>query len=154
MHLAQFETAPLPIGGGVNGVAKMPVQSNGFAKSLEESRREVERDMLQVNEVFIPVPPGLVETIMAAWILLVQRYQRDAFQSFSWGAEGAELQTISAAQLELERVETVADLLVAVRRAMSKDVTCQHDDASPCVLVFNDGPKDEVCITTRNCQGE
>jgi hypothetical protein len=151
MHAPQIERT-LHLGGGgsavTNGVSnlskELQAESNGHAgKSLEESKREIERDMLKVNEVFVPVPPGLVEAVFAAWVLLVLRWQRDAFHGFSYGAEGEEMGTVLASELKLAGLQTIADILDVVRRVMSKQSPAQRVYL-PGTLVFNDATNDEV----------
>jgi len=122
-------------------------QSNGLSiESLEKSREELERDMLHVNEVVVPVPPGLVEAVVAAWTLLMHRYQRDAFHSFSWGVSGEELRRVEATQLSLEGLTTVADLLELVQRITHEAPASASGGRT---LKFVDGSNDEVRLHGR-----
>ncbi|KAF2749753.1 nonribosomal peptide synthetase 6 [Sporormia fimetaria CBS 119925] len=104
---------------------------------------EAKKERPRNNEVLIPVPPELLEAVLAGWVLMMQRYQRDTFHTFTWGLEESatnELQSVPAFDLKMSSITTIADLVDAVRRVRSKDILVQPTDTT---LTFNDGTKDE-----------
>ncbi|KAF2021067.1 acetyl-CoA synthetase-like protein [Aaosphaeria arxii CBS 175.79] len=154
MHLAK--EVPVNGGGGhhtsvVNGHKSNGVHwSNGTdspastpAYTARGTRTEEE------NELIISIPKStsqsdVLETLITSWIILVQRYQRDAFRAISWGlkdAANSELQCISAEQLQLQDLSTAEDLLQAVRKVTSKTIVSER--GSDPILVFKDGTPDE-----------
>ncbi|KAF2689882.1 nonribosomal peptide synthetase 6 [Lentithecium fluviatile CBS 122367] len=84
----------------------------------------------------------VLDAVLASWILLVQRYQRDSFHRCTWGVEKAGeegVQCIEAEQLQLSKLETGADLLAKIRGVGSKEMGSSQE--SP--LFFNDDTIDE-----------
>jgi hypothetical protein len=96
------------------------------------------------NSIHIPFLDTLLDSITAGWILLILRYQRDTFHSFTWGVKDAvdSIQTVATEDLRLGEAVTVADLLDVVRRVRSRE--CDVSTMEQPVLFFNDGTKDEV----------
>jgi hypothetical protein len=86
----------------------------------------------------------LLDTLLASWTLLLQRYQRDAFHKFTWGPADSSrdlVECIETECLELLKLETANELLTTVRNVVSKEVLGLE---SPLMLFFNDGTADEV----------
>jgi hypothetical protein len=111
-------------------------------------------DVSRVNEVLISIPPHLVDAVIAGWVLLVHRYQRDAFHSFTWGFKRSEEEfshTISASDLDLLNIRTVADLLQAVQKVKPDGTPNENPTGS--VFILNDGTANEV-KWTYHAQGD
>jgi hypothetical protein len=114
---------------GHNGVA----QSNGH--------------VTKSNKVHIPLPGNLardavLDTILAAWAILMRRYQRAVFHQFTWGRKDAgidETQCISTSSLDLMSLPTAASLKTRVSELRSKKMAIDQG-----TLIFNDGTKEEV----------
>ncbi|KAH7135324.1 nonribosomal peptide synthetase 6 [Dendryphion nanum] len=146
MHLPQA----LKLDGGELSHVELNHKSNGLpTKHDVEHDRNTIGDFARDNEILVQVPSDkdrelIVDTAIASWILLVQRYQRDTFLNFTWGLEGAAnsgIQIVAAQELNLTNVSTVTDLITTVHNIRSKDIAI--DQPTGLVLVFNDGTKDE-----------
>ncbi|KAF2793291.1 nonribosomal peptide synthetase-like protein [Melanomma pulvis-pyrius CBS 109.77] len=123
-----------------NGEVK--VQTNGLSTKPSETNGTLSLPTLP-NQVSIHILDTLVDSVIAGWILLVQRYQRDSFHNFTWGlADSGDsvVQTVATTELKLESVVTVADLLAVVRGVRSREIKVEGTEP---VLVLNDGTKDE-----------
>lgn len=86
----------------------------------------------------------LFETLLAGWILLAQRYQRDSFHRFTWGITipgEKEAHIVEAEELKLPGLERVEGLLAQVRNST---VITLPKDLQLSSLHFNDGTPDEV----------
>jgi hypothetical protein len=149
MHLPhQNDMLQLDSGGMTNGTSSLFHYHEKELTNGDTSSVLVDWDALRANEVFVPIPPGLVDAVIAAWVVLVHRYQRDAFHSLTWGLEGVEgfgetqSHTISASELDLLGIRTVTDLLNSVRRVRPENVRFETNTAS--VLILNDGTPEEV----------
>lgn len=102
-------------------------------------------DAVEVNEAIVTVPPNLADAMVAGWIALAHRYQRDAFHSFTLMFETSgekQIHTISASDLEILNIQSLADLLKSARRVRPKVAIFEANPAS--VLILNDGTADEV----------
>lgn len=102
-------------------------------------------ERVQLNEIVVSRNPGLVDAVVAAWILLVHRYQRDAFHHFTWGVEGtgeAEMHHVQAQHLDLHNIRTVEELLQVGQRVKSQDSVSRETEFS--TLTFLDGTEDGV----------
>ena len=103
---------------------------------------------VDTNKVQISFPPNqsldaVLDIVLAGWVVLAQRYQRDAFHSFTWGIKGAgseQSQCMMAVELGLSNENAVSDLIAKVKDLRRKDVSL--DQAT---LFVNDGTKEEVC---------
>lgn len=101
------------------------------------------------NGVDVRIPNGieldtLLDYLLASWILLVQRFQRDSFRKCSWGIRGAgdeQLQSISAGQLQLTDPATTTRLLQRLQNIRFKE-----DLPSNLAVFFNDGTATEVSL--------
>jgi hypothetical protein len=149
MHLPNGSNEMLQLGGGGVGSKTLAiaqeVMKNGHEHNTNANGEDVGR-----NEILVSTPSGksrkeIVEAIIAGWILLVHRYQRDAFHNFTWGLEGAGnagIQSIPATELNLLNNKTISDVLEVARSTKSNEIPIEQRGTP--VLVFNDGTKDEV----------
>jgi len=98
------------------------------------------------NEVIIPVAENydtntLLDFILTAWVILVQRYQRDEFYHFTWGFEhdvAQHSQCISAADIEFQSQRVGADVKSTIRSLRSKDMPVPQSN-----FFFNNGTEEE-----------
>jgi hypothetical protein len=122
----------------------------GQAKNSTHTSRNIETNghHVDTNKVQISFPKdqsldAILDIVLAGWVILAQRYQRDAFHSFTWGIKGAgseKAQSIMAAELSLSNQNTVGDLVAKTKDLRLKDVSL--DQAT---IFLNDGTKEEVC---------
>lgn len=101
------------------------------------------------NEVSITLPhlqdlDTVLGSILTAWAVLIQRYQRDMFHQFTWGQKSTGehgFQCIQSTELELTKHADTLSLYEKIQRLRSS-----HVDAKPDMGVFlNDGTPAEVC---------
>lgn len=141
-----------------SGLPLDAVTKNG---EREQSSRDVASNNVAASscdKMEIPIKEQeldmVLDTLLASWILLVQRYQRDAFHRFTWGMaqSGQDVQCIESERLELSKLETADELLPVVRDAISKETSGLKELSG---IFFNDGSADEVssnpCNYTKVC---
>ncbi|KAH9864443.1 Non-ribosomal peptide synthetase [Plenodomus biglobosus] len=129
------------------------IQSNGDVMVSEngtklkgDSQVAQEEISVAVNEVKIPIADGqdantVLDAILTAWIILVQRYQRDVFHQFTWGIQGGgadHIQCIPTPDLDLANQQVVGQLKSKVRDLRSKDISLDQSN-----IFLNDGTKEE-----------
>ncbi|CAO2655532.1 Nn.00g043350.m01.CDS01 [Neocucurbitaria sp. VM-36] len=130
---------------------EVKVQSNGIVKTQEKgtSRNDTAHTnghISQTNEAHITHPENLstdavVDTVLTAWTILVQRYQRDLFHQFTWGLKGAgadAVQCIPTRELDLLSHKAAGGLNAKVSNLRLKDINV--DEAT---IFLNDGTKEE-----------
>lgn len=134
--------------GGAVGVDETRY-TNGSSTALHEHKTERPDSTEDVNEVVLSVPYGLdldavSDCILASWILLVLRYQREPFQLFNWrnGLTTEDFQSIETGPLDLPEFCTGAELLDKMRGTRSTNVILVCDSSS--TIILRDGTKDEV----------
>jgi len=156
------KTMHLPHGGHIGRFSGLPEEST---EAKEWSEKDVFRpktdnrtqdwhrivqaqDALNTaNEVIIPVAENydtntLLDFILTAWVILVQRYQRDEFYHFTWGFEhdvAQHSQCISAADIEFQSRRVGADVKSTIRSLRSKDIPVPQSN-----FFFNNGTEEEV----------
>jgi hypothetical protein len=126
----------------INDVGQIK-NSTHTSRSIETNGRHVD-----TNKVQISFPEGqsldaILDIVLAGWVILAQRYQRDAFHSFTWGIKGAgseKAQSIMSTELGLANQNTVSGLVAKIKDLRLKDVSL--DQAT---VFLNDGTKEEVC---------
>lgn len=151
MHLSNNDNFALG-GGGSSHVAHAESKNLNGATHETYTGRALNGNGVHTddNEVFVTFPTELaretlLNDIVTGWILLLQRYQRDAFQGFTLGLEEAgegSNQYVNGGQLDLSSVTTVADLVERTRGIKLDNITGNENTASS--LSLNDGTKDEV----------
>ena len=111
------------------------VNTNGHSSKVNEVRARVPSDL---------APDAVLDTILAAWTILMHRYQRDVFHQFTWGvvnANGRTTQCVNTTELNLTNQRTAASLKAQISNVRSKDY-----DAHNVTLFLNDGSTHEVLI--------
>jgi len=147
-HVSNFSGAP------EEHVAKK-VQSNGASKTHKQAATQNgDHDVLhtnghssKANEIWALIPSDLtsdavVDTVLAAWSVLIHRYQRDVFHQFTWGAvDGRDRasQTINTTDINFASHQTAGSLKSQISNVRSKDY-----DAHNATLFLNDGSLHEV----------
>ncbi|KAI4620847.1 NRPS [Alternaria metachromatica] len=142
-HVSNFSGAP------EEHVAKK-VQSNGASKTHKQAATQNgDHDVLhtnghssKANEIRALIPSSLasdavVDTVLAAWSVLIHRYQRDVFHQFTWGAvDGRDQasQTINTTDINFGSHQTAGSLKSQISNVRSKDY-----DAHNATLFLNDG---------------
>ncbi|KAJ4371135.1 Non-ribosomal peptide synthetase [Neocucurbitaria cava] len=150
MHLPNGE--PLVRFSGVSEEpVEVKVQSNGVVKTQENGTNtngtaHANQPVSQTNEVHISHPEDLaadavLDTVLTAWTILVQRYQRDLFHQFTWGVKDAgadQIQCIPTPELGLLNHTTAGSLKGKVADVRSKVISVDKT-----VIFLNDGTKEE-----------
>jgi hypothetical protein len=103
------------------------------------------------NQVEISLPQDrpwdeVLDTVLTAWTILVQRYQRDLFHQFTWGVRDAgndSAACIPTAKLDLPNQSTAKSLTAHISSARTRDYTINAGSK----LFLNDGTSAEVCTT-------
>jgi hypothetical protein len=111
--------------------------------NIETNGHDVDTNKVQISFPQHQSLDAVLDTVLAGWVILAQRYQRDAFHSFTWGIKNAgseKLQCIMAGELSLSNHSTVGDVIAKVKDLRLKDVSL--DQAT---VFLNDGTKEEVC---------
>jgi hypothetical protein len=101
------------------------------------------------NEVQIPLPQGrswdeVLDTVLTAWTILVERYQRDLFHQITWGVRGAGKDSaacIPTAKLNLLGQSTAKSLTSQISSVRTRNYTINAGSQ----LFLNDGTSAEVC---------
>jgi hypothetical protein len=112
-------------------------------RSIETNGQHGDTNKVQISFPKDQSLDAILDIILAGWVVLAQRYQRDAFHSFTWGIKGAgseKAQSIMSAELSLSNQTTVGDLVAKTKDLRLKDVSL--DQAT---IFLNDGTKEEVC---------
>jgi hypothetical protein len=104
------------------------------------------------NEIRITCPQDqglnkLLETILTAWTILIQRYQRDTFHQFSWGKRGDDgnndtNQCVPTSELDLSSHNTADSLKAKLGNARAAEFTLDQGS----MLFLNDGTVADVRV--------
>ncbi|KAJ8118438.1 hypothetical protein OPT61_g592 [Boeremia exigua] len=150
MHLANGENT-LRYSGTAQEKTEVRVNSNGLMDvnengSYTNGHTQTNGHTARPNHVELtPLKDqsldAALDAILTAWTILVQRYQRDGFQQFSWGVKGAgsdKRQCIQATDLDLLNCSNAASLASKIREVRLQDVSL--DGVS---IFLNDGTKEE-----------
>ena len=142
----------------VNSNGTMDVNENGaYANGHTQTNGHSTEASNEVEITSLKDQPldAVLDTVLTAWTILVQRYQRDVFHRFSWGIKGAgsdKRQCIETGDLNLLTHSNAASLATKIQGARLKDVSLDR-----ATIFLNDGTKEEVrkqafvhCSTT-NC---
>jgi len=120
------------------------VSTEGDTQSQKQGSVPMRQCSQDFNAIEIPIPQEkdsrtILNVILTSWVLLLQRYQRDSFDRFSWGVNDKDLTHILFChQLELTKLETVAQLRGKIQSIWSSD-----DSVSPTIFL-RDGINNEV----------
>jgi hypothetical protein len=154
MHLSNDEHV-VRFGGVSEKHVEMKVQSNGASNTKEHSSHangsngstQTNGNASKVNEVQVTLPENLasdavLDTVLAAWSILIQRYLGEVFHQFTWSAKVAgnkQTQCVPTYDLGLLDHKSAASLTSRIRGVRSKDITTEYD-----TILLNDGTKEEV----------
>ena len=133
----------------VNGNGTMDVNEDGAYTNgrtqtnghLTEPSNEVEITTLKDQPL-----DAVLDTVLTAWTILVQRYQRDVFHRFSWGIKGAgsdKRQCMETGDLNLLNHNNAASLAAKIQ-----EVRLKHVSLNGTTIFLNDGTKEEVGNTS------
>ncbi|KNG49863.1 nonribosomal peptide synthetase 6 [Stemphylium lycopersici] len=100
----------------------------------------------KANEVRVVVPDSsdsdtVLDTILTAWAILLQRYQRETFNQFTWGLKGhssASTQCISVGNLDWASQTTAATLRAKIGNVRSTEFSLKDT-----TVFFSDGTNEE-----------
>jgi hypothetical protein len=101
------------------------------------------------NEVRMAVPRNLsseevLDTILIAWAILIQRYQRDTFHQFTWGVNkgsgNERIQCIGTLELDLLNQKAAQTLQTKISSLRLRDVPVKEGSE----IFLNDGTKLEA----------
>jgi hypothetical protein len=140
------------------------VQSNGAPETQEHGSRANGSNeaaprnghVAKANEVHIPLPDNqapdaVLNTVLSAWTILIQRYQREVFHQFTWGVKGAgndSIQRILTSGLDLTNQTAARSLMKKIGDVRSKDIILDES-----TIFLNDGTIEEVheplCVNAR-----
>ncbi|KAI2486702.1 Nonribosomal peptide synthetase 6 [Pyrenophora tritici-repentis] len=132
------------------------VQNNGeihspkHANSGDETAR-INEQAAKANEIPIPLPRELssdavLDTVLAAWAILVERYQRDVFSQFTWGIKGGggdSTQCLAAFNLDWRSHKTASGLKTKIQEQRLNNLSLGQG-----TLFFNDGTLEEWTFET------
>ncbi|KZM26039.1 Non-ribosomal peptide synthetase [Ascochyta rabiei] len=127
----------------INSNGTLDVDENG---SYANGHTQMNGHSTKTNEVDVTIlqeqsPNAVLDALLTAWTVLVQRYQRDVFHRFSWGIKGAgsdKRQCIPTNDLDLLKHSSAATLAAKIHDLRLKDACL--DGAT---IFLNDGTKDE-----------
>jgi hypothetical protein len=89
---------------------------------------------------------AVLDIVLTAWTILIQRYQRDVFHRFSWGIKGAgsdKRQCVETGDLDLLNHSNAASLAAKIQ-----EVRLKHVSLNGTTIFLNDGTKEEVGNTS------
>lgn len=84
----------------------------------------------------------MLDTVLAAWAILVERYQRDVFSQFTWGTKGRGdeiTQCLSASNLDWQSHKTTSSLKAKVQEQRLNNLSLEQG-----TIFLNDGTLEEV----------
>jgi hypothetical protein len=102
------------------------------------------------DEISLPIPLGrntreTSDIVVASWIILAYRYQRDTFDGVSWRYQqevSSIRQRISALEVDLPNLKSTADIINRVRDATSG--INKSSDILPAATILSDAWSDNV----------
>lgn len=151
MHLPNGEHT-VRFGGISEERVEKKVYSNGTLDTQENGTHTngnapTNSGVSDLNEVDIHVPTNLpldsvLDVVLTAWTVLIQRYQRDVFHHFTWGAKDSgkdKIQCISTGDLDLPSHQTAASLTKKLGNLRLRDISVEQG-----TIFLNDGTPEEV----------
>ncbi|KAF2023952.1 hypothetical protein EK21DRAFT_79818 [Setomelanomma holmii] len=138
-------------------IVSIPLESKVHSDSTSTSPnsgsnpRETTREIPPVskpNKVLVEVRQDqalgeVLDTVLTAWTLLIQRYQRDTFHHFTWGIKDAgdrSIQCIDTLELDLPSHAATKSLTANINSLRSKEIVTED----PITIFLNDGTKEEA----------
>ncbi|KAF1845025.1 nonribosomal peptide synthetase 6 [Cucurbitaria berberidis CBS 394.84] len=150
MHLPSGDHT-VRFGGVPEEPVEVKVQSNGTVTTQENGTstngtNHTNGAVSQTNEVHISHPEDLaadavLDTVLTAWTILIQRYQRDLFHQFTWALKDAgadKTQCIPTPDLDLLNQKVAGGL-----KAKLSDVRLKDINLEKATISLNDGTKEE-----------
>jgi hypothetical protein len=159
MHLSNAErivrlgeVSELPANNKMNGNGNSKQQQNG---THSNDFKQENGKTTKPNRTHVLVPEyrtlnEVLNTVLTAWTILIQRYQRDTFHHFSWKTgdiANETAQCISTAELDLSSQKTTGGLSAKLSNTRSNGCTIKQGST----IVLNDGTQAEVCKTSSEC---
>jgi hypothetical protein len=156
MHLSS-ESGAVRFGDGSDVCPENTTPKTSTSRENGEYRRsnsQKDRLILDVNEITINSTHGrtyeeALDAILAAWTILLKRYQSDAFHHFTWSVGdtgGDNSQTLSTTELALFEHKSAGSLKTKLSGVRSKHLAASQ----PTVIILNDGTELEVCVSWRH----
>lgn len=155
MHLPNGKENTVRFSGVTDEHVAKKVQSSNTFDNQEHSLHSKDQNAIghtngrftKGNEIRVPLPSAtdrnsVLDTVLTAWAILIQRYQRDVFHQFTWGLkdQGNDYaQCISVADIDWASHQTAASLKAKIGNARSAQVTL--DETS---IFLRDGSPEEV----------
>jgi fusarinine C synthase len=155
MHLSNGEhfvrfggVSEMPSNGKMNGNGISKQQQNGSTcNTIKQENGRVPKS----NETHVSVPENqtpdeVLDTVLTAWAILIQRYQRDTFHHFTWRTDDTaadSAQCISTAELGIATHQKAGGL--SSKLSSMRDNKYAINQGS--TIILNDGTQAEVCPT-------
>lgn len=152
MHLSNEDHTLRFGGGGTQKLSEDMMHSNGKTKQphaefQDENSGEKNEHEKMSNNAQIAIPQNhaldaVLDTVLTAWTILIQRYQRDTFHQFTWSIKesGDDAQCIPTADLDFTGLKTAGDL--KSKLSSLRPAGCALTQGS--TIVMNDGTSAEV----------
>lgn len=152
MHLPH-NNHTVRFGGVSERVMERQLHNDDICKQQEDDhptkvcKQQTDQD-LGLNEVHIPLPQNhaldeVLDTVLAAWAILIYRYQRDTFHQFTWGLKNAgehDVQCISATGLDIPNQSVIESLRQQISAIRSRSIVVDQKST----IFLNDGTEVEV----------
>jgi hypothetical protein len=153
MHLPNGREKTVRFSGVSDERAAKKVQSSNAFDSQEHALHSANHNgTSKANEIQVHLPNGagchsVLETVLTAWPILVQRYQRDVFHQFTWGLkdqENTSSQCITATDIDWANQKTAAGLREKISTVKSNQVTLDGT-----TIFLRDGTNEEVILAMK-----
>lgn len=153
MHLSNGDHDLRFGGGGAQKLSEDVIHSDSktkqpHIKSHNESSGKNNKHEQKYNNVSVAIPPNcsldaVLDTVLTAWTILIQRYQRDTFHQFTWSiaGDGNDTQCIPTAELDVSAQKTAE----ALRKRLGSLRPAGHTLSQGSTIIVNDGTSAEVC---------
>ena len=142
-HVSNFSGAPDDhVAKKVSKTHKQAATQNGDDEVLYTNGHNSKTNEIRAVIPSHLTPDAVLDTILAAWSVLIHRYQRDVFHQFTWGAvDGRDRasQCINTTDLNFASHQIAGSLKSQISNVRSKDY-----DAHNATLFLNDGSLHEV----------
>lgn len=160
MHLPNGRENTVRFGGVTDEHVAKRVQSSSAFDNQEHSLHSGDHigaahtngHTTKADEVWIHLPSttdrnSVLDTVLTAWAILVQRYQRDVFHQFTWGLNDRKddsTQCISVTDLDWASHQTAASLRTKIGSIKSAQFTLGET-----TIILRDGTNEEVFSTIK-----
>lgn len=131
-------------------VAKKVQSSSALDSQHHDGAEKTNGSVSKPNEARILLPNGsdrdsVLDTVLAAWAILIHRYQRDVFHQFTWGIKDQgndSTQCISITEIDWASQQTAASLQAKISSVKSSQFKLGEDTT----IFLNDGINEEVIL--------